>query len=55
MKRNKQMHENEQGLPDDPMNGSVANLQVARDKLARCSSWLLRFAAYSSGGNLNRK
>jgi hypothetical protein len=29
-------------------------LQVARDRLAGCSSWPLRFAVYSSGGNLNR-
>src|SRR6202040_3806628 len=35
--------------------GSVATLQVARDKLAGCSFWPLRFAVYSSGGNLNRK
>ena len=32
--------------------GSVATLQVARDRLAGCSSWPLRFAVYSSGGNL---
>ena len=30
--------------------GSVATLQVARDRLAGCSSWPLRFAVYSSGG-----
>src|SRR4029077_18522056 len=34
--------------------GSVATLQVARDRLAGCSSWPLRFAVYSSGGNLGR-
>src|SRR3984893_16196084 len=34
------------------MAGSVATLQVARDRLAGCSSWPLRFAVYSSGGNL---
>src|ERR1700674_987050 len=35
--------------------GSVAALQVARDRLAGCSSWPLRFAVYSSGGNLSRR
>ena len=35
--------------------GSVATLQVARDRLAACSSWPLRFAVYSSGGNLSRR
>src|SRR6266481_8742933 len=35
--------------------GSVAILQVARDRLAGCSSWPLRFAVYSSGGNLSRR
>ena len=35
--------------------GSVATLQVARDRLAGCSSWPLQCADYSSGGNLNRK
>src|ERR1700736_1573411 len=35
--------------------GSVATLQVARDRLAGCSSWPLRFAVYSSGGNLSRR
>jgi hypothetical protein len=32
------------------LRGSVATLQVARDRLAGCSSWPLRFAVYSSGG-----
>ena len=36
-------------------NGSVATLQVARDRLAGCFSWRLRFAVYSSGGNLSRR
>jgi len=35
--------------------GSVATLQSPRGRLAGCSSWPLRFAVYSSGGNLNRK
>ena len=35
--------------------GSVATLQVARDRLVGCSSWPLRFAVYSSGGNLSRR
>jgi anti-sigma factor RsiW len=35
--------------------GSVATLQVARDRLAGCSFWPLPVAVYSSGGNLNRK
>jgi hypothetical protein len=35
--------------------GSVATLQVARDRLAGCSSWPLRFAVYSSGANLSRR
>jgi uncharacterized membrane protein len=35
--------------------GSVATLLVARDRLAGCSSWPLRFAVYSSGGNLSRR
>jgi hypothetical protein len=35
--------------------GSIATLQVARDRLAGCSSWPLRFAVYSSGGNLSRR
>src|SRR5450631_2097408 len=35
--------------------GSVATLQVARDRLAGCSSWPLRFAVYSDGGNLSRR
>ena len=35
--------------------GSVATLQVARDRLAGCSSWPLRFAVYSSDGNLSRR
>ena len=37
------------------LNGSVATLQVARDRLVGCSSWTLRFAVYSSGGNLSRR
>jgi hypothetical protein len=35
--------------------GSVATLQVVRDRLAGCSFWPLQVAVYSSGGNLNRK
>jgi sulfate permease, SulP family len=35
--------------------GSVATLQVARDRLTGCFSLPLRFAVYSSGANLNRK
>jgi hypothetical protein len=35
--------------------GSVATLPVARDTLAGCSSRPLRFAFYSSGGNLSRR
>ena len=35
--------------------GSVATLQVPRDRLAGCFSWPLRFAVYSSGANLNRR
>jgi hypothetical protein len=31
--------------------GSVATLQVPRDRLAGCSSWHLRFVVYSSGDN----
>src|SRR3984893_12819489 len=34
---------------------SVATLQSPRDRLAGCSSWHLRFAVYSSGGNLSRR
>jgi hypothetical protein len=34
---------------------SVATLQVARDRLVACSSWPLRFAVYSSVGNLSRR
>jgi len=30
--------------------GSVATLQSPRDRLVGCSSWPLRFAVYSSGG-----
>jgi hypothetical protein len=37
------------------ISGSVATLQVPRDRLAGCSSWHLRFVVYSSGGNLNRR
>jgi hypothetical protein len=35
--------------------GSVATLQSPGDRLAGCSSWHLRFAVYSSGGNLSRR
>ena len=35
--------------------GSVATLQVPRDRLAGCSSRSLRFADYSSGANLSRR
>ena len=35
--------------------GSVATLQSPRDRLARCSSWPLRFAVYSSGVNFSRR
>ena len=31
--------------------GGIATLQLARDRLVGCSSWPLRFAVYSSGGN----
>src|SRR6201984_1024028 len=34
---------------------SVATLQSPRGRLAGCSSWPLRFAVYSSGGNSSRK
>src|ERR1700726_4732907 len=44
-----------QRLVDEYRGGSVATLQVARDRLAGCSSWPLRFAVYSSGGNLSRR
>src|SRR5271165_5217976 len=37
------------------LGGSVATLQSPRDRLARCSSWPLRFAVYTSGGNLSRR
>src|SRR5258708_24341777 len=40
---------------DYPHNGSVATLQSPGDSLAGCSSWHLRFAVYSSGGNLSRR
>src|SRR5262245_8656424 len=33
----------------------VLQLQSPRDGLAGCSSWPLRFAVYSSGGNSSRK
>jgi hypothetical protein len=39
----------------DPIFRSVATLQSPRDRLAGCSSWPLRFAVYSSGGNSSRK
>jgi len=35
--------------------GSVATLQVPRDRVAVCFTWPLRFADYSSGANLNRR
>ena len=35
--------------------GSVATLQVTRDRLAGCSSWPLRFAVYSNGVNSSRR
>ena len=41
--------------PNGGVEGSVATLQVARDRLAGCFSWALRFAVYSSGGNLSRR
>ena len=34
---------------------SVATLQSPRDRPTGCSSWHLRFAVYSSGGNLSRR
>src|SRR3981189_1453335 len=39
----------------DRRRGSVATLQELRGRLARCSSWPLRFVVYSSGANLNRR
>ena len=42
-------------LGKEGMEGSVATLQGPRDRLAGCFSWPLRFAAYSSGANLNRR
>jgi aryl-alcohol dehydrogenase len=36
-------------------NGSVATLQLRRDRLAGCFSWPLQFAVFSSGGNSNRR
>jgi hypothetical protein len=37
------------------LKGSVATLQSPHGRLARCSSWHLRFVVYSSGANLNRR
>src|SRR5262249_31373669 len=37
------------------LEGSVATLQSRRDRLARCSFWILRFAVYSNGVNLGRR
>src|SRR5260221_2421190 len=41
--------------PSGAIQGSVATLQSPGDRLAGCSSWHLRFAVYSSGGNLSRR
>ena len=43
------------GLLQHFSKGSVATLQSPRGRLAGCSSWRLRFAVYSSGGNSNRR
>jgi hypothetical protein len=40
---------------EDRLVGSVATLQLPRDRLAGCFSWPLRFAVYLNGVNLNRR
>src|SRR5260221_3269341 len=49
------LKENAPELDYSSFYGSVATLQSSGDRVAGCSSWHLRFAVYSSAGNLSRR